>query len=132
MNIFYGKTPFGMWILENAWGEIIEEALELGMNPNQLNFKKQNLIHRAIELSTDFNITLKILRKMDHNWWKPDKNGLTPLHLPIHCHQTSHMIITKWWTENLSWKLLKEPFDPMDSNLPQAKYWNEWKSILRP
>lgn len=131
VDAYIEKKPLAIWLIENNWGDIMDEAVECGVNPNQRDADGNSWIHQAIHFSTPFSTTSNVFRKMDKNWWKPNKLGLTPLHLPIYDQKLSETIINRWWTEQRSWKILQTPFDPLNSGLPQERRWKSWESNLK-
>ena len=124
------NIPVSIWLLENNWFEALESAWENGANPNARNNNHRQWLSCAILKDIPFNYIALAFLKMDASWWHPDNLGYTPFHYPIYNPKTVNLLLQRWIAEGHSWEKLLHPFDPMNSNLPQANQLNKWKNIL--
>ncbi len=131
-NESFDGRPLFLWLLENEWHEAVVEAWEAGAEVNARDGMGQGWLHRASTLSAPTWLALEGFRRLDHTWWYPDHNGHTPFHIPVFDKRLSQAMIVRWWTEQRSWKILQTPFDPCQSQLPQARAWASWIPIIRP
>lgn len=130
-EIISGK-PLFLWLLENEGVDSILEAWEAGANVNARDAHGQGWLHRVCMVGAPTWLALEGFRRLDHTWWQPDHDGHTPLHIPVFDERLSQAMIGRWWAEQKPWKILQTPFDPRQSQLPQARIWKEWAPTLRP
>lgn len=125
-----GLTPVSTWLLENKWWSALDLAWENGANPNVRGKYGRSWLIQAILDELPFSYLSGAFRKMDNTWWMPDDFGYTPFHYPIHDPKIIPMLVNRGLIEQLNWKFLNHPFNPMEADLPQTKQLNKWKNLL--
>jgi hypothetical protein len=93
-------------------------------------------LHHCIRNGAPTALAIYGMRRLGPEWALPDKDGLTPLHLPA-ALVLSQAMAMRWWSERRRWDDLNKPMSPqtaanLEGRADLARHWDVWMGAKRP